>query len=148
MASGHPQAYLSASEVIAASPSLDAASLSLPDPGGDALLVVEVDGVGRVAARRTGDFTHVIAGEKVSSMLWDAPFWRADGDQLEELSEIPAPDLARALEALADAVHPQRDPRVGRAKDLAAGAVLVAAIAAAVIGALILGPRLFARLPA
>ena len=59
-----------------------------------------------------------------------------------------AEGLNSALEALADAVHPQRDPRVGRAKDAAAGAVLVAAIAAAVIGALILGPRLFARLPA
>jgi diacylglycerol kinase (ATP) len=53
-----------------------------------------------------------------------------------------------ALEALADAVHPSRDPRIGRAKDLAAGAVLVAAIAAAVIGALLFGPRLFARLSA
>ena len=54
--------------------------------------------------------------------------------------------LNSALEALADAVHPARDPRIGRAKDLAAGAVLVAAIAAAVIGALLFGPRLFARL--
>ena len=54
--------------------------------------------------------------------------------------------LNSALEALADAVHPARDPRVGRAKDLAAGAVLVAAIASAVIGALLFGPRLFARL--
>ena len=56
--------------------------------------------------------------------------------------------LNSALEALADAVHPTRDPRIGRAKDLAAGAVLVAAIAAAVIGALLFVPRLFARLSA
>jgi diacylglycerol kinase (ATP) len=53
-----------------------------------------------------------------------------------------------ALEALADAVHPQRDARVGRAKDTAAGAVLLAAIASAVIGALVFGPRLLARLTA
>jgi diacylglycerol kinase (ATP) len=53
-----------------------------------------------------------------------------------------------ALEALADAVHPNQDPRVGRSKDLAAGAVLVAAIASAVIGALVFGPRLVARLTA
>jgi len=51
-----------------------------------------------------------------------------------------------ALEALADAVHPERDARVGRAKDLAAGAVLVAAIAAAAIGFSVLGPPLLARL--
>ncbi|MGH7337754.1 MAG: diacylglycerol kinase, partial [Myxococcota bacterium] len=53
-----------------------------------------------------------------------------------------------ALEALADAVHPERDARVGRAKDTAAGAVLVAAIASAVIGALVFGPRLLSRLTA
>ena len=47
-----------------------------------------------------------------------------------------------AIEALADAVHPERDPGVGRAKDVAAGAVLLAAIGAAVIGALVLGPYL------
>ena len=40
----------------------------------------------------------------------------------------------------------ERDARVGRAKDTAAGAVLVAAIASAVIGALVFGPRLIARL--
>ena len=56
--------------------------------------------------------------------------------------------LNSALEALSDAVHPAQDPRIGRAKDLAAGAVLVAAIAAAVIGALLFGPRLLARLSA
>ncbi|MCO5069385.1 MAG: diacylglycerol kinase family protein [Kiritimatiellae bacterium] len=47
-----------------------------------------------------------------------------------------------ALEELADAVHPERHPGIGRAKDLAAGAVLLAAIAAAVVGAVIFLPRL------
>ena len=47
-----------------------------------------------------------------------------------------------AIEALADALHPERDPGVGRAKDVAAGAVLLAAIGAAVIGVLVLGPHL------
>jgi diacylglycerol kinase (ATP) len=36
-----------------------------------------------------------------------------------------AEGLNSALESLADAVHPERDPRIGRAKDVAAGAVLV-----------------------
>jgi diacylglycerol kinase (ATP) len=57
-----------------------------------------------------------------------------------------AEGLNSAIESLADAVHPERDARVGRAKDTAAGAVLVAAIASAVIGALVFGPRLVARL--
>ncbi|MCU0809994.1 MAG: diacylglycerol kinase family protein [Thiobacillaceae bacterium] len=47
-----------------------------------------------------------------------------------------------ALEQMADAVHPQRHPGIGRAKDLAAGAVLVAAIGAAVIGGVVFWPHL------
>lgn len=51
-----------------------------------------------------------------------------------------------ALEALADALAPDPHPLVGRAKDAAAGAVLVAALGAAAIGVLVLGPRLWALL--
>ena len=51
-----------------------------------------------------------------------------------------------ALEALSDAVCPDHHPLVGIGKDVAAGAVLVAAVAAVVVGLLIFVPRL-ARLP-
>lgn len=51
-----------------------------------------------------------------------------------------------ALEGLADAVAPERNPAIGRAKDIAAGGVLCAALAAAAIGLLVLGPPLLARL--
>ena len=51
-----------------------------------------------------------------------------------------------ALEALADAVHPERHEGIGRAKDAAAGAVLVAAIAAAAIGAIVFLPKLLEKL--
>jgi len=54
--------------------------------------------------------------------------------------------LNTALESLADAVHPDPHPGVGRAKDAAAGAVLVVAFAAALVGLLVLGPPLLARL--
>jgi len=47
-----------------------------------------------------------------------------------------------ALEALADAVKPDRHPLIGRAKDAAAGAVLAASIGAALIGLFVLGPPL------
>ena len=50
--------------------------------------------------------------------------------------------LNTALEALADAVMPERNPKVAAAKDAAAGAVLVAAITASVVGLLVFGPRL------
>jgi diacylglycerol kinase len=48
-----------------------------------------------------------------------------------------------ALESLADAAVPTEHPLVGAAKDVAASAVLIASLAAAVVGVLVLGPRLF-----
>jgi diacylglycerol kinase len=50
-----------------------------------------------------------------------------------------------AIERLADRITTQRDALIGQAKDLAAGAVLCAAIGAAVIGSIVLGPPLWAR---
>ncbi len=54
--------------------------------------------------------------------------------------------LNTALEALADALMPERHPKIAVAKDAAAGAVLVAAVAAVVVGGLVFGPRLLAGL--
>ena len=48
--------------------------------------------------------------------------------------------LNTALEFLCDAVAPERDPRVGRAKDVSAAGVLVAAIGAAVVGLVVFVP--------
>ncbi|MBT0668754.1 diacylglycerol kinase family protein [Novosphingobium profundi] len=47
-----------------------------------------------------------------------------------------------AIEDLCNWVSPQFDQAIGRIKDIAAGAVLVASMAAAVIGLLTLGPPL------
>lgn len=55
--------------------------------------------------------------------------WRAEG-------------LNTALELLADATSPVFHPLIGKAKDVAAGAVLLAALGAVIIGVLIFGPRL------
>jgi diacylglycerol kinase len=52
--------------------------------------------------------------------------------------------LNTALETVVDLVSPEWHPLAGRAKDIAAGAVLLAAIAAAVIGGLIFGPLVLA----
>ena len=48
-----------------------------------------------------------------------------------------------AVEGLADLAMPRHDPRVATIKDVAAGGVLVAAVAAAVAGLVIFGPRLW-----
>jgi len=51
-----------------------------------------------------------------------------------------------ALEALADRLAPEPHPLVRKAKDVAAGAVLIASLAAAILGLLVLGPPLWQRL--
>jgi diacylglycerol kinase len=52
--------------------------------------------------------------------------------------------LNTAIEAVTDLASPERHPLAGRAKDVAAGAVVVAIAAAAVVGLLVFGPRLWA----
>jgi diacylglycerol kinase (ATP) len=55
-----------------------------------------------------------------------------------------AEGLNTALELLADVASPGFHPLVKQAKDVAAGAVLIAAIGAAVIGLLVIGPYVLA----
>lgn len=49
-----------------------------------------------------------------------------------------------ALENIVDLVSPGRHPLAGKAKDLAAGAVLWAAMGAAVVGAIVFLPKIWA----
>jgi len=51
-----------------------------------------------------------------------------------------------ALELLADAVTREQHPLIGQAKDVAAGAVLISALGALLIGVLVLGPHVLQRL--
>lgn len=46
------------------------------------------------------------------------------------------------IERLADRISEERDPVIGKIKDIAAGAVLVSALAAAAVGLIILLPKL------
>ena len=57
-----------------------------------------------------------------------------------------AEGINTAIEKLGDAISTDEDPLVGQAKDAGAGAVLLAAIGAAIAGLLILGPHLLAML--
>ncbi len=52
--------------------------------------------------------------------------------------------LNTSLEWLARAVTSEQDERIGRALDIAAGAVLLASLLAALVGLLVLGPPLWA----
>jgi diacylglycerol kinase len=57
---------------------------------------------------------------------------------------LSAEAMNTALESLADTLHPKRSSGIGRAKDLAAAAVLILAGFSAAIGLLIFGPHLLA----
>ena len=46
-----------------------------------------------------------------------------------------------AIEEIADFIHPEHHPKIGLIKDLAAGAVLIVAIAAVIIGCIIYIPK-------
>ena len=48
-----------------------------------------------------------------------------------------------AIELFADKLHPGFDTEIGKVKDVAAGAVLIASILAAIIGIVIFAPRIF-----
>lgn len=54
--------------------------------------------------------------------------------------------LNTAVETLVDLLSPEIHPLAKTAKDIAAAAVLIAALAAVVVGLLVLGPKLWMRL--
>ena len=56
---------------------------------------------------------------------------------------ITAEMLNTAIELLTDEVHPKKHDNAKKIKDIAAGAVLIAAIAAAIIGGIIFVPKMF-----
>lgn len=54
--------------------------------------------------------------------------------------------LNTACEWICDVAEPEHHPLVGKAKDAAAGGVLLAAVGAVIIGLIVLGPKLLALL--
>jgi len=82
-----------------------------------------------LAVVAAGLLLRIDAGEWVAITLAIVAVWTAEA-------------LNTALEALGDAASPEFHPRVELAKDVAAGAVLIAAVGAAVVGALVFVPRL------
>jgi diacylglycerol kinase (ATP) len=70
---------------------------------------------------------------QVSSMDWR---WLVLGISLVLCAEM----MNTAVELICDAVNPQHNPMIGRAKDVAAGAVLAAFLGAAIIDVLVLWP--------
>lgn len=57
---------------------------------------------------------------------------------------LAAEAINSAIERLSDVVQPEKDDRIRDVKDISAGAVLIGAIAAAVIGIIIFLPKMIA----
>ena len=105
-------------------------------------------GVAGVVARETNARIHAVATGAVIVLASLLDLGRHDWALLLlAMGSVWAAEIANtAIESLADAVREEFDPKIGRAKDAAAGAVLVTACAAAGVGLLILGPPLWRRL--
>ena len=91
----------------------------------------------QLAVQREGSLrTHLLAAAAVLLVLLairPAPLWWA----LLALAVgmvLVAELFNSALEALSDHLHPEEHPEIGAAKDIAAGAVLVASAIAVVVG--------------
>ena len=82
-----------------------------------------------IAVITLGFWLEVTRGDWLALILASAVVWTAES-------------LNTAFEALCDVASPEFHPQVERAKDVAAGAVLIAAVASAVVGLLVFGPRL------
>jgi diacylglycerol kinase (ATP) len=91
-----------------------------------------IHAVATVLVIGAGAYLRLTAGEWLWLLVAMAGVWVAEA-------------FNTALEFLADAVTRETHPLIGQAKDVAAAAVLIAAIAALVIGLLVLGPHVVRR---
>lgn len=89
----------------------------------------KVHAAATVVVVAAGFFFALSAGEWALVVLAIALVWTAEA-------------VNTAVESVVDLASPDLHPLAGRAKDAAAGAVLVAAIGAAIIGACVFGPKI------
>ena len=101
-------------------------------------------GIGILIQSQHNAWIHAFATMAViiAGMLWGISKEEWIGIVLTIVVVWAAEALNTAFEYLADAVNPSFHPLVKNAKDVAAGAVLLAAIGAVVIGVIIFGPHL------
>jgi len=100
---------------------------------------------------RTQHNAWVHAAATVVALAMGAMLQIAPGEWLAVLLVITTVWIAEALntafEALCDVASPEFHPMVERAKDVAAGAVLIAAMGSLLAAGIIFGPKLAALVP-
>lgn len=92
-----------------------------------------IHAVATLGALAAGSILEIGAGEWLALVLAIVAVWTAEA-------------LNTAFESLCDVASPEFHPMVERAKDVAAGAVLISAIGAVFIGLLVFAPKLAAIL--
>ncbi|MCG6871163.1 MAG: diacylglycerol kinase family protein [Gammaproteobacteria bacterium] len=101
-------------------------------------------GIRRLLATQRNARIHLLVTTGVAALGWWLSLRRLDWALLVVAMGLVwiAEAMNSALEALGDTVDRSHNPGIAAAKDLAAGAVLLAAVAATLIGALVLFPYL------
>ena len=89
---------------------------------------------------------HLLATSLViaAAMWWGVADWEWCALALSIALVWAAEAFNTAVETIVDLLSPELHPLAGRAKDLAAGGVLAAAIGAAAVGGIIFAPRVLA----
>ena len=107
---------------------------------------VAVNGIGYAFVDQVSFWIHVPCGVIVISLaVWlHAKPWQWAAVILAIGIVLVAEMLNSAVELLVKAIHPDQHPLIGRALDVSAGAVLIAALTATGIGIAALGPDLYA----
>lgn len=104
-----------------------------------------VDGVRALVATQPNARIHLVATVLVIGAGLVLDVGRSDWIALTLAMALVwlAEALNTAVECLGDAITRELHPLIGRAKDVAAGGVLLAALGAAAIGCLVFAPHLF-----
>ena len=119
---------------------MDAPASSFKNRSLRARLGFAATGIRTVAAREKSFRTQLAcASIATATAIWLQPGWIWCTLLLLAAALVLALEMMNAaLEYALDALHPHHAPEIGRAKDAAAGAVLIASIAAALVGATML----------
>lgn len=101
-------------------------------------------GVRALLLREHNAWLHLVAAGMAGTLGWFFGLGRTEWCLVAFAvgSVLAAEAFNTAIETLADAVTRERNPAVGKAKDLAAGGVLLTSFAAAAVGLLVFGPKL------
>ena len=110
--------------------------------------VYAFQGIKLLLLREHNAWLHIVAGTVACALGWWLGISRAEWCLVAfAIGEVLAAEAFNtAIEILADAVSPGQNPAVGRAKDLAAGGVLLTSLAAAAVGLMIFLPKLWVLL--